>query len=149
MAFHCPTAPWLGEAISVMLFAHWLAIVTIPSAVFGGIGLLISLILKFKTSRTEVSVSRRPTAVFYRSRSHKLIAGVCAAIAQQWSLPLQGVRIATAILAVIVPGFVVLLLYFWFWLAFPSYSWWSSIPLWLRLRCSHWNSYSGVYLWPH
>jgi phage shock protein C len=101
-----------------MVFAHWFAIATIPSAGLGFIGLLISLILKINTSRTEVNISGRPTAVFYRSRHHKAISGVCAAISQRWRLPLQGVRIVTVILAVVIPG-LVLLLYLWFWLAFP------------------------------
>ncbi|BCU12066.1 PspC domain-containing protein [Microcystis aeruginosa] len=108
-----------GEDVNTwIVFAHWLAIATIPSAVLGFIGLLISLIVKINPSQTEVSISGRPTAVFYRSRRHKVISGVCAAIAQRWRLPLQGVRIVTVILAVVIPG-LVLLLYLWFWLAFP------------------------------
>jgi phage shock protein PspC (stress-responsive transcriptional regulator) len=116
--YHCPNPRWLGEIITWMTFAPWLAIfVTIPSAVLSFIGLLISLMLKINTSRTEVNTSGRPTVAFYRSRRHKVISGVCAAIAQQRRLPLQAVRIVTVILAVVIPG--VLLLYLWFWLAFP------------------------------
>jgi phage shock protein PspC (stress-responsive transcriptional regulator) len=100
-----------------MVFAHWIAIVTIPSAILGCIGLVISLILKFNSSSTKVTTSGKPTAAFYRSRRQKVIAGVCSAIAQRWRLPIQGVRIVTVILAIVIPGFV--LLYLWFWLAFP------------------------------
>lgn len=117
-SFHCSDPSWLGELITGMVFAHWFAIITIPSAVLGSIGILISLIIKVKSSRTEVNISGIPTAAFYRSRRHKVIAGVCAAIAQRWNLPVQGVRIVTVILTVVGSGLVVLL-YLWFWLAFP------------------------------
>lgn len=116
--FHCPNSTWLGELITGMIFAHWLAIVTIPSAILGAIGLLISLILKINSSRTKGNISNIPTDIFYRSRRHKVIAGICAAIAQKWNLPVQGVRIVTVILTVVGSG-LVLLLYLWFWLAFP------------------------------
>ncbi|MGB5959512.1 MAG: PspC domain-containing protein [Coleofasciculaceae cyanobacterium] len=115
--FICPSSSWLGDVISGMFMAHWLAIFAIPSAILGAIGLLISLILKVKRSRISVNTSEEPTAVFYRSR-HKVIAGVCAAIAQRWKLPLLGVRIITVILAIVIPG-VLPILYLWFWLAFP------------------------------
>jgi phage shock protein PspC (stress-responsive transcriptional regulator) len=116
--FHCPAPSRLGELITGMVFAHWIALITIPSAILGSIGLLISLILKFNSSSTKVTISGRPTAAFYRSRRQKVIAGVCSTIARQSRLPIQGVRIVTVVLAIIIPG-IVLLLYLWFWLAFP------------------------------
>ncbi len=118
MMFQCPNPSWHGEIVTGMVFAHWLAIFTIPSAVFGAIGLIISLRIKVKRSPTTVNISGKPNAAFYRSRRHKVIAGVCAAISRRWRLPIQGVRIVTVILAVVGSGFV-LLLYLWFWLAFP------------------------------
>ncbi|QLE45382.1 PspC domain-containing protein (plasmid) [Nostoc sp. C052] len=123
--FRCPNPSWLGELVTGMVFAHWLAIFTIPSAILGSIGLIISLIVKLNPSRTKVNISDKPTAVFYRSRRHKVISGVCAAMpsagfanAQRWKLPVQGVRIVTVALAVIIPG-LVWLLYLWLWLALP------------------------------
>ncbi len=44
IVFHCPTFPWLGGVISWMVFAHWLVIFTIPSAILGVIALLISIL---------------------------------------------------------------------------------------------------------
>lgn len=117
-SFHCADPSWLGELITGMVFAHWFAIITIPSAILGSIGILISLTIKVKSSRTKVNTSGIPTAAFYRSRHHKVIAGVCAAIAQRWKLPVQVVRIATVTLTVLGSG-LVLLLYLWLWLAFP------------------------------
>jgi phage shock protein PspC (stress-responsive transcriptional regulator) len=116
--FHCPNPTWLGALVTGMTFAHWLMIVTIPSAVLGAIGLLISLILKVNLSRTKGNISNIPTAIFYRSRRHKVIAGVCGAIAQKWNLPVQGVRIVMVILTVVTQE-LVLFLYLWFWIAFP------------------------------
>ena len=46
MVFQCPDMAWLGTLISGMVFTHWLAITTIPSALFGLLGLLVSLGLK-------------------------------------------------------------------------------------------------------
>lgn len=112
--FICPSSSWLGDVISGMFMAHWLAIFAIPSAIFGAIGLLISLILKVKRSHTNTPVI--PRIVFYRSR-HKVFAGVCYALSQLWNLPIMGVRIVTVILAIVIPGFI--FLYFWCWLAFP------------------------------
>ena len=118
MRFLCPAPSWHGDIITGMVFAHWLAIVTIPSAILGALGLLFSLILKIKRSRTNANISGRPSAFFYRSRRHKVIAGICAAISQRWKMPIQAVRIVTVVLAIIVPG-LVLLLYLWCWSAFP------------------------------
>ncbi len=112
--FRCPSSSWLGEVISGMFMAHWLAIFTIPSAILGAIGLLISLILKVKRSNANTAVM--PRIVFHRSR-HKVFAGVCYALSQLWNLPVLGVRIVTVILAIAIPGFI--FLYFWCWLAFP------------------------------
>ena len=118
MVFHCPAPSWHGEMITGMVFAHWLAIFTIPSAILGALGLLLSLILKNNRSRPNATISGRPSAIFRRSRRHKVIAGLCAAISQRWALPIQAVRIVTVVLAIVVPG-VVLSLYVWGWLAFP------------------------------
>lgn len=109
---------WHRDIVTGMFFAHWLAIFTIPSAILGALGLLLSLILKNKRSSTNANIAGRPTAIFYRSRRHKVIAGLCAAISQRWKLPIQGVRIVTITLAIVVPG-LVLSLYLWCWLAFP------------------------------
>ncbi|MEA5580194.1 PspC domain-containing protein [Nodularia harveyana UHCC-0300] len=116
--FNCPAPSWHGDLVTGMVFAHWIAIATIPSAIFGSIGLVSSLILKFNSSSKKVTISKNPTAAFYRSRRHKVIAGVCSAIARQRKLPIQGVRIVTVILAIILPG-LILLLYLFLWLAFP------------------------------
>lgn len=116
--YTCPGNPSLGELITLMVFAYyWGAIFTIPSTILGFVGFLISLTLKTNTSRTEGTSSGRPTAAFYRSRRHKVIAGICAAIAQRWRLPILGVRISTVAL-VIITG-IALPLYLWLWLAFP------------------------------
>ncbi len=115
--FQCPASSWHGNLVTGMVFMHWLAIISIPSAVFGAIGLILSLILTVKKSQTTVNIAGKQTAIFYRSRRHKLIAGVCAAIAQQWSLSLQGVRIVTVVLAIVFSPSV--LMYVWSWLAFP------------------------------
>jgi phage shock protein C len=115
--YYCSAPAWHSNLVTGLVFAHWLAIFTIPSAVLGAIGLLISSILKVKRSRTTGDILEKPPAAFYRSRRHKVIAGVCAAIAQRWQLPLQGVRIVTVVLAIVIPGFV--FLYPWLWLAFP------------------------------
>jgi phage shock protein PspC (stress-responsive transcriptional regulator) len=112
--FRCPSSSWLGDVISGMFMAHWLAIFAIPSAILGAIGLLISLILKVKRSHTNTPII--PKIVFHRSR-HKVFAGVCYALSQLWNLPVMGVRIVTVILAIVIPGFI--FLYFWCWLAFP------------------------------
>ena len=50
MVFRCPPPSWHGDMITGMVFAHWLAIFTIPSAILGALGLLLSLILKNKRS---------------------------------------------------------------------------------------------------
>ena len=109
---------WHRDIVTGMFFAHWLAIFTIPSAILGAIGLLLSLILKNQRSRTNANISGRPTTFFYRSRRHKVVAGLCSAISQRWKLSILGVRIVTVILAIAVPG-LVLSLYVWGWLAFP------------------------------
>jgi phage shock protein PspC (stress-responsive transcriptional regulator) len=117
-AFKCPGNPSLGETITLMTFAHWLAIITIPAGILGIIGMLISLAIKINKSRKGEQTTERTTAIFYRSRRHKAIAGICGAIAQQTNLPLLGVRIATVFLAIVATGFGVPL-YLWLWLAFP------------------------------
>ncbi|MBD2743029.1 PspC domain-containing protein [Coleofasciculus sp. FACHB-1120] len=116
--YKCPGTPWLGDVITFMTFAHWGAIFTIPSGVVGFVGLLISLILKRNRLRTGVNTPERPTATFYRSRRRKVVAGVCAAIAQRWGLSLLGVRVAIVVLSVVITG-IGLPIYLWVWLAFP------------------------------
>jgi phage shock protein C len=117
--FRCPsTSPaWLGDFISGMFLSHWLAIMVIPSAILGAVGLLFSLILKVRRSKTAGNISAAPTAAFYRSSHHKIVAGVCSAIAQRWHQPVLAVRIVVVALALITPGFI--FLYVWCWLAFP------------------------------
>ncbi|MEO8891098.1 MAG: PspC domain-containing protein [Coleofasciculaceae cyanobacterium] len=110
---------WHRDIVTGMFFAHWLAIFTIPSAILGALGLLLSWILKNKRLRPNATISGRPSAIFRRSRRHKVIAGLCSAISQRWELPIQAVRIVTVVLAIIVPGLVVLSFYLWGWLAFP------------------------------
>jgi phage shock protein PspC (stress-responsive transcriptional regulator) len=113
VGFRCPAPVWLGDAISGLVMSHWLAIFTIPSAVLGAIGLLFSWILQQQRSRTT---GETPTA-FYRSRRHKVIAGVCSALAQRWHQSLPLMRIVAVVLAIVTPGFI--FLYLWCWLAFP------------------------------
>ncbi|MFB2934515.1 PspC domain-containing protein [Aerosakkonemataceae cyanobacterium BLCC-F154] len=116
--YKCPGNPSLGETITLMTFAHLLAIITIPSGILGIIGMLISLVIKFVKLRKGEETSQAPFAIFYRSRRHKLIAGICSAIAKKTNLPLLAVRIVTVILAIVAPGFGAPL-YLWLWLAFP------------------------------
>ena len=118
ITYKCPGTPWLGDVITLMTFANWGAIFTIPSGILGLIGLLASLVLTANRLRTGVNTSERPTAAFYRSRRRKVIAGVCAAIAQRWTLSLLGVRIAIVVLTIAITG-IGLVLYLWLWLAFP------------------------------
>jgi phage shock protein C len=112
--FRCPSPVWLGDAISGLAMSHWLAIFVIPSAVLGAIGLLVSEILQHQRSQNTNATSG---PAFYRSRSHKVIAGVCSALAEQWHQSTQVIRIITVVLAIVIPGFI--FLYFWCWLAFP------------------------------
>lgn len=116
--FLCPAPSWHGDMITGMVFAQWFTIFTIPSAILGAIGLLLSWILKNKRSQPNATILGKPSAIFRRSRRHKVIAGLCAAISQRWKLSILGVRIVTVVLAIIVPG-LVLSLYVWGWLAFP------------------------------
>jgi phage shock protein PspC (stress-responsive transcriptional regulator) len=97
--------------------AHWLAVLAIPSAILGALGLLISGILQYKRSQNTDSASEETPTAFYRSRRHKVIAGVCSALAQRWHQPLSVIRIVTVVLAIVIPGFI--FLYLWCWLAFP------------------------------
>jgi phage shock protein C len=111
--FFCPSPVWLGDVISGLAMSHWLAIFAIPSAILGSIGLLFSWILQHQKSRT----TGEPPAAFYRSRRHKVIAGVCSALAQRWHQSLALIRILAVVLAIVTPGFI--FLYLWCWLAFP------------------------------
>ncbi|PZO56969.1 MAG: stress-responsive transcriptional regulator [Phormidesmis priestleyi] len=115
--FSCPSPVWLGDVVSGLAMSYWLAIFVIPSAILGVVGLLISGILQHRRSRNAGNISGQSPAAFYRSRRHKIIAGVCSAIAQRWHQPLQVIRIITVVLAIVIPGFI--FLYVWCWLAFP------------------------------
>jgi phage shock protein C len=117
VGFRCPSPAWLGDMISGLVMSHWLTIFTIPSAVLGAIGLLFSWIVQQQRSRTTGSTSGEPPAAFYRSRRHKVIAGVCSALAQRWHQSLPLMRIIAVVLAIVTPGFI--FLYLWCWLAFP------------------------------
>ncbi len=112
VGFHCPAPAWLGDVISGMVMSHWLAIFAIPSAVLGAIGLLFSWIVQQQRSRTT-----EPSTAFYRSRRHRVVAGVCSALAQRWHQSLALIRIVAVVLAIVTPGFI--FLYLWCWLAFP------------------------------
>ncbi|MDJ0734343.1 MAG: PspC domain-containing protein [Nostocaceae cyanobacterium] len=113
--FTCPQQPRLGTIISLMVVAHWFAMFTIPSALVGTVALLITLIQRFKKSEHEISPRTRSR--FNRSRHHKVIAGVCAAIAQRLGISLLGVRIATVALSIVIT-YLVVPLYLFLWLAF-------------------------------
>lgn len=115
--FRCPSPVWLGDVISGLAMAHWLAIFAIPSAILGAIGLLISGVLQHQRSRDTGDTSGEISTAFYRSHRHKVIAGVCSALAQQWHQSLSLIRVVTVVLAIVIPGFI--FLYFWCWLAFP------------------------------
>jgi phage shock protein C len=117
IGFRCPSPVWLGDVVSGMAMSHWLAIFVLPSAILGAIGLLLSWILQYQRSRTSRGTSGQPPVIFYRSRRHKVIAGVCSALAQRWHQPIQMIRVVTVVLALIIPASVAL--YFWCWLAFP------------------------------
>ena len=115
--FRCLDLVWLGDAISGLAMSHWLAIFTIPSAVVGAIGLLFSWILNHQQLRITVGTLVQPPAAFYRSRHHKVVAGVCSALAQRWHQSLLEIRIVVVVLTIVTPGFI--FLYLWCWLAFP------------------------------
>lgn len=112
--FRCPSPVWLGDVISGLAMSHWLAIFVIPSAALGVIGLLLSWIKTTNRSNPNSPVESRN--VFHRSH-RRVFAGICEALAQQWHLPVLGIRIVTVILALVIPGLI--FLYFWCWLAFP------------------------------
>ena len=120
ITFTCPQQPWLGNILTFMAFAHGLAIFTIPSALVGTVGLVITLVQRrLKKSEDEISGSTRNR--FTRSRRHKIIAGVCGAIAQRFRISVMAVRIATVALSIIISpiGPIITLFYVWIWLAFP------------------------------
>jgi phage shock protein C len=79
VGFRCPFPAWLGDVISGMTMAHWLAIFAIPSAVLGAIGLLLSGILQYQRSRTVGGTSGNSSLVVqnlfadHLSRNIKLI----------------------------------------------------------------------------
>lgn len=115
--FRCPSSVWLGDLISGLAMSHWLAIFAIPSAILGAIGLLTSAIVQQQHSRKTGNNSEQFPVAFYRSRRHKIIAGICSALAQNWHQPIQVIRIVAVVSAIVIPVFP--LLYLWCWLAFP------------------------------
>ena len=134
VGFRCPAPSWLGDVISGMVMSHWLAIFTIPSAVLGAIGLLFSWIVQQQRSRTTGSPSGEHPATFYRSRRHKVVAGVCSALAQRWHQSLALMRIVAVVLTIVTPGFI--FLYLWCWLAFPLDKWIDGHLKHLKIRSS-------------
>jgi phage shock protein C len=117
IGFRCPSPAWMGDFIYGMTMSHWLAIFVVPSAILGAIGLLLSWILQYQRSRSSGGTSAQLPVIFCRSRRHKVIAGVCSALAQRWHQPVQLIRIVTVVLALFIPASIAL--YFWCWLAFP------------------------------
>ncbi len=118
ITYRCFEAPQLSELISWLVLSHWLAVITIPSAVLGIIGLLISLRLTSSALRWAGTDASTPPAVFYRSRRDKVVAGLCAALAQRWRLPVLGIR-AVAVVLLIVTSILASCVYLWCWIAFP------------------------------
>lgn len=43
--FNCPAPSWHGDLVTGMVFAHWLAIVTIPSAILGAVAYILKVFL--------------------------------------------------------------------------------------------------------
>lgn len=119
IVYECAESPQLSAPISGLVFSHWLAIVTIPSAVLGVIGLLISLRFSSNVPSPQSTDASPPTAIFYRSRRYKVVAGLCGVLAERWNLPVLAVRTAAVVLLV-VTSFLTLGLYLWCWIAFPS-----------------------------
>ncbi|NEO73932.1 PspC domain-containing protein [Moorena sp. SIO3H5] len=119
ITFTCPQKPWLGNIFSFMTFSHWFAILTIPSGFVGTVGLVITLVQRLKKSDDEISGSTRNR--FTRSRRHKIIAGVCGAIAQRFRISVLAVRIVTVAVSIVISpiGPIITLFYVWIWLAFP------------------------------
>ncbi len=115
--FTCSQQPWLGNVISFMVFAHWFAILTIPSAAVGLLVLVIKLIQSF-SKKSEGEIEIRAKNRFRRSRGNKVIAGVCGAIAQRLGIPVLVVRVITVAISVVFP-MIGIFVYFWIWLAFP------------------------------
>jgi phage shock protein C len=106
--YACPGNRWFETLMSWGL-APWAAIWTVPSGLFGSLGLLFSI---------SMSVRGKQTPFIYRSRRQKVFAGVCAAIAERTGLSLLGVRIGMVVSAVLL-SVIVPVLYCWMWLAFP------------------------------
>jgi phage shock protein C len=118
--YECPSNPGLSDQVTAMTFAHWGAIITIPSGLAGVIGLLIYRSSQSNRSRSQASTPGESRA-FYRSRHRKVLAGVCAAIAQRWGVPLLALRIGFVAVSLVMPGLGLMLhlLYLWLWLAVP------------------------------
>lgn len=115
--YECSGSAFLGELVTLMVFAHWAAILTIPSGLLGVVGLIILMVLTAFRSRSAAPTASPANSV-YRRRQRRAIAGICAAISQRWGWSLLGIRIATVVLAVLMPLLIVGL-YLWLWLAFP------------------------------
>ncbi|MEM8806089.1 MAG: PspC domain-containing protein [Cyanobacteria bacterium P01_G01_bin.38] len=109
-AISCPNQPWLSDWLSFATVGHWFTMITLPSSVFGGLGLLGSICYRIKNPGS--------TVMFYRSRHRRLIGGVCAGIAQRIQLPLIVVRIVAVALLMMI-SVLMLIAYGWSWIAFP------------------------------
>jgi phage shock protein C len=109
--FHyvCPENHWIGTLMSWSSLTPWIAIWTIPSGIFGLIGILFSVSMR-SMGKTTPFLCRR--------RHRKICAGVCVAIAEKLGLSLLGVRIAMVLSMILFPE-IALVLYGWMWIAFP------------------------------
>jgi len=114
--YTCPQQPWLGDVISYMAFSYWLFFLTFPSAFISTLLLIIRLVQRLKSSNN--GISEQPINGFKRDRNHKIIAGVCGAIAQKLGISVLLVRIITVASTVMIP-MLILPIYLWTWLAFP------------------------------
>ncbi|MEO1401054.1 MAG: PspC domain-containing protein [Cyanobacteria bacterium J06635_1] len=109
-AISCPNQPWLSDWLSFATVGHWFTMITLPSAIFGDLGLLGSISYRVKNPGS--------TVMFYRSRRRGLIGGVCAGIAQRTQLPLMVVRMVVVAL-LLMTSVLTLIAYGWAWMAFP------------------------------
>lgn len=112
--YRCPDNPELGNFITATTQVIWASLVTIPSGIAGLIGFIVSLTLKVRRSQA----GEPSTPAFYRSRRHRIIAGVCGAIAQRLGFPSLGIRIIAVAIVIIGTTFV-MPIYLWMWVAFP------------------------------
>ena len=112
--YRCPGNPQLGNFITVTTQFAWAIFVTVPSGIAGLIGFIVSLTLKIRRSQT----GEPSTPFFYRSRRHRVLAGICGAIAQRSGFPSLSIRIIAVVIAIVGTTFIVPI-YLWLWVAFP------------------------------